>query len=438
MSFYDDPEREREFRRGLLDFGLSMLAQGGLPTSRAVGNAGLMALQQGQQREGLAQRAALTKAQLAEIQAHADQSKQQAETQRLAAEREAAFSRDLASMRQPQAQSAPQQVAPAGLTDWGVFGQQAAAPRSTGRVDWVALMAAHPQKADLIAKIAEAGNLGRPEVARTIEEAAAGGGRQTVQFDKYGQRVGAPVLGYIAPQLVDTGMQKFFATPTAGASFPVSMSPSERAANARGWANIDIDRRKAAAAEDANTVQREAQQSQIINDPVRGPIIVNKGTKTAVQATMDGKPVQGEDTAKALKRADQLVAGIAEARKLIPKATGSGAGAAYDYAGSVIGASPKGAVEAAQLKTLSGWMTANVPRMEGPQSNFDVKLYQDMAAAIGDSTVPRDRRMAALDTLETLQRKYAHLNGGAQPQEDPLGIRGQGAPTDDPLGIRKR
>lgn len=52
-------------------------------------------------------------------------------------------------------------------------------------------------------------------------------------------------------------------------------------------------------------------------------------------------------------------------------------------------------------------MVSNVPRMEGPQSDFDVKNYREMAATVGDSTIPVKDRLAALDTLEQLQAKYA-------------------------------
>jgi hypothetical protein len=36
-----------------------------------------------------------------------------------------------------------------------------------------------------------------------------------------------------------------------------------------------------------------------------------------------------------------------------------------------------------------------------------------MAGLVGDKTKPLSQRLKALDTLEALQQKYAHLNGGA-------------------------
>ena len=56
-------------------------------------------------------------------------------------------------------------------------------------------------------------------------------------------------------------------------------------------------------------------------------------------------------------------------------------------------------------------MTSNVPRMQGPQSDKDVLLYKTMAAEVGNRNKPVSARMAALDTLEKLQSKYADING---------------------------
>ncbi len=55
-------------------------------------------------------------------------------------------------------------------------------------------------------------------------------------------------------------------------------------------------------------------------------------------------------------------------------------------------------------------MVSNVPRMEGPQSNFDVLNYQTMAGKIGDRTAPIEERLGALATLKDLQEKYKALN----------------------------
>jgi hypothetical protein len=121
---------------------------------------------------------------------------------------------------------------------------------------------------------------------------------------------------------------------------------------------------------------------------------------------------------------------IKEARALFKKGpTNSGVGALIDAGASAFGMSTPGADAAAQLDTLSGWMVSNVPRMEGPQSNFDVQNYKIMAGMVGDKTKPLSQRLAALDTLERLQNKYAHLNGGAETNKAPATVA-QGAFSD--------
>jgi hypothetical protein len=113
------------------------------------------------------------------------------------------------------------------------------------------------------------------------------------------------------------------------------------------------------------------------------------------------------------QKSKDTLANISQARELLKAGpTSSGIGSVVDSALALGGASTKGADVAAQLDTLSGWMVNNVPRMEGPQSNFDVQNYKTMAGLVGDRTKPLSQRLAALDTLEGLQKKYAHLNSG--------------------------
>ena len=90
--------------------------------------------------------------------------------------------------------------------------------------------------------------------------------------------------------------------------------------------------------------------------------------------------------------------------------TGSGIGAGLDWAAGLTGTSPKGAAEADKLRVIGGILTSKVPRMEGPQSNVDVQLYRETAGQVGDATLPRSRRLAALDTVERLLAKYEKFN----------------------------
>lgn len=89
-----------------------------------------------------------------------------------------------------------------------------------------------------------------------------------------------------------------------------------------------------------------------------------------------------------------------------PRPTHSGLGAAVDYGASLVGLTPPGAAQADKLKAISGALVAKMPRMEGPQSDFDVQNYKEMAGRVGDQTLPIARRLAALDAVEALWRKY--------------------------------
>lgn len=102
-----------------------------------------------------------------------------------------------------------------------------------------------------------------------------------------------------------------------------------------------------------------------------------------------------------------------EAEGLIGGATGSYGGAAYDQGAAVFGASTPGAQNIAKLKVIEGAILSKMPRMEGPQSNYDVQLYKQAAAQLGDATTPRETKQAALDQLRALQEKYAGMEAGS-------------------------
>lgn len=104
-----------------------------------------------------------------------------------------------------------------------------------------------------------------------------------------------------------------------------------------------------------------------------------------------------------------------EARSLLDKSTGSLGGTALDRTLGAFGVSTGGAQAGAQLKVLQAGLMTNMPRMEGPQSDADVRLYQQAAAQIGDTTIPVETRKAALDTIDALQKKYQERASDAAP-----------------------
>lgn len=155
-----------------------------------------------------------------------------------------------------------------------------------------------------------------------------------------------------------------------------------------------------------NAITREGQQTQIINDPMRGPLLVNKGTgvvRTGVDS--NGVPIQGEAIAKKEGSAKSLLPILDAAEKLIDGATGSYLGAGIDQGARVFGMSTGGSRNISQLKVMEGQIMMNQPRMEGPQSNMDVQLYRQMAALIGDPTVPNAQKKAAFGTLREITQR---------------------------------
>lgn len=113
-----------------------------------------------------------------------------------------------------------------------------------------------------------------------------------------------------------------------------------------------------------------------------------------------------------------------QARQILPNATSGPVQNIGSNAARLFGISTDATQADKQLQVIGGYMTANVPRMEGPQSNFDVQLYREMAADVGNSSLSVEDRLAALDTIEQLQQKYAgQSDTTGQLDNDPLGLR---------------
>lgn len=106
------------------------------------------------------------------------------------------------------------------------------------------------------------------------------------------------------------------------------------------------------------------------------------------------------------RSANEALALIDQAERLIPDSTGSMAGSLTDKGMGIFGESTKGAENIAALKTVAGQLVAKMPRMEGPQSNADVQMYKDMAGDLANPETPRGQRLAALQMIRALNEKY--------------------------------
>lgn len=167
-------------------------------------------------------------------------------------------------------------------------------------------------------------------------------------------------------------------------------------------------------------VQKEAQRVQIVDTP-EGPVRVDKGTGLATPIVDgQGQRTLGKDSqlASDRKMAQSMTGMIKIGRELLKKGpTASGAGAFIDKINSMTGISTESGNVAASLDSLGAWMTSNVPRMQGPQSDKDTLLYRQMGGIIGDRTQPVSARMAALDTVELIMRRSGAGYTGAAPYD---------------------
>lgn len=96
---------------------------------------------------------------------------------------------------------------------------------------------------DLIKEAMQVKDMGRAEVARTIETEGPNGSKLLQQLDKFGNPVGQGVAGYTAPVQVNRGGSVDFVKPQPGVSLPITISP--------------VDQQRLALSADSNNLARE-------------------------------------------------------------------------------------------------------------------------------------------------------------------------------------
>lgn len=94
----------------------------------------------------------------------------------------------------------------------------------------------------------------------------------------------------------------------------------------------------------------------------------------------------------------------------IRQSTGSGIGTKVDTLAGLVGVGTKGAQAIAKLDVLGYQLSSNVPRFEGAQSDADVRLYQQAAGDLANSTKPIATRLAALQAITQVLKKYDKEN----------------------------
>lgn len=407
---------------GLLDLmnrpgmrqGLGLLAAAGpspVPMSfgqRAMGLLSQMDAQKAAEEERQAQ-AQMRALQQQLLQAQIDERQEAAGDRRTQRERDAAAAQERARQEEL-LRRALQPVQPIDANRVsGVTGPRPEALSAVGQrqpLDFAALRA-QGVPIQMLEEAAKLQTLGMPEVARTVEVRGPDGMPRTIQLDKQGRPVGEGFDKPVEMRLENLGGKSVAINPFAlqqGQEFQRTVTPDAllSAETTRRGQNMTDARSR-----ESNDLNRQAQRTQLIETP-QGWMVVDKGTGVGDRLkSADGQPVPSDSTMKREGGAKRVLMLLDDAEKLVNKATGSFIGAGVDLVGRAFGGATPGAEAIGQLKALEGSLLAEMPRMEGPQSNADVKMYQQAAGALGDPTTPRAVKQAAIQTIRTLQGRYA-------------------------------
>ena len=129
----------------------------------------------------------------------------------------------------------------------------------------------------------------------------------------------------------------------------------------------------------------------------RSQALAAANTNNPLLAKPDVKTTQGQTVFDVARRAELV----------LPKASSGIISNLFTMATDAAGIPTDKSAADAQLRVLGGQLTLAQPRMEGPQSNADSILYQQMAAEVANPNRPYQTRMKALNTVIELNEKYA-------------------------------
>ncbi|MFJ0285041.1 hypothetical protein Q4100_01985 [Acinetobacter baumannii] len=133
-----------------------------------------------------------------------------------------------------------------------------------------------------------------------------------------------------------------------------------------------------------------------------------RGSPIQIQPKGSSSTVASQNEEK--QRISRVNAVLDEIQGILPQATASYAGRGIDLLARGVGLATPGDVATGKLGTLGGQLVALMPKMSGPQSDKDVAMYKQMAGQLDDPTIPLQVRQAALETIRSLNNKYAEMN----------------------------
>lgn len=191
----------------------------------------------------------------------------------------------------------------------------------------------------------------------------------------------------------------------------------------------------------AGAVQNAKNASDLAYAPAQENVKVDAAIRQAggtAAATNAAKNQAEQSQAFQQRQADarKTLSDLDEVDRLLPQATGGTVGKTVDSAAAAFNHSTDTAKASAQLDILAGRLTSAVPRMQGPQSDRDVELYQKQAGDLANRSLPIGTRQSAANELRRLQLKYLdnpYGNGSVQPSGQNQAAPAAHAPVDDLL-----
>lgn len=235
------------------------------------------------------------------------------------------------------------------------------------------------------------------QAAQGAQVLPQGGGQQVVEQDA--QMANQMIASGIPADQVDRFLQ------SRAAQFNGGVQPAAPASNPSAFVGRAPEEQAG-----ATEAARQAAQLQYLPamEGVKTNAAIQQASGTAqAQSSIKQQAEQQQLQATRARDANDTLALLGQAEKLLPGATGSRVGQLGDSAAALVGMSTPGAQATAQLQSIAGQLTSKMPRMQGPQSDRDVQLYQQMAGDLANPTVPVETRMAALKTIRQLNQKYA-------------------------------
>lgn len=132
---------------------------------------------------------------------------------------------------------------------------------------------------------------------------------------------------------------------------------------------------------------------RVMSDAAKAKALKVAEADAARESSDTDKQQQFSIFKRQLEKADSLLKG---------GPTASGVGAIADGVLGFIGKTTPSSNLAAELDTTSKWLTQNVPKAPGQQTDFELKQYQQAAGDVGDRTKPVSQRLASLRAAQEM------------------------------------